>query len=306
MQIKKNDPVAGISWFICHCLMFALISIVTKLLQKGGMHIFEIVFFQTFFGALILLPWIAYSHTAEIKLFAYKAHIYRAVAWVAATILFFNATNTIPIGRAIAISFAVPLFTTLLAVIFLKEKLNPPLIIALICGFIGMLLIIRPGFDSFETASLLVVIAAFLWSSTDIMIKMAAKINHAVINTFYFALLAAICTLPMAFLVWQTPGFTQILWLSLLALLFVTNIFSITKSYEYADLTILMPFVFTELIFVAVLAYFVFGEIISIATAIGSGIIIISTSYITYRERVSRRHTVAAQALVAKLGLKLK
>lgn len=268
------------------------------------MHIFEIVFFQTIIGSLILLPWIILRHLEGIKALSYKTHLCRAIAWAIATILFFHATNVIPMGRAIAISFAVPLFTTVLAVVFLKEQLHSRRIIALICGFIGMLIIIRPGFESFEIASCLVVVAAFLWSTTDIMIKMAAKTHHAFLNTFYFALFAAICTFPMALFVWKNPDYIEALWLFLLAALFVINIVSITKSYEYADLTIVMPFVFSELVFVAVLAYIVFGEVINISTTIGSAIIIVSASYIAYREKVERGHLVS-QELVAELAVEL-
>lgn len=305
MQLQKNNPVAGISWFVLHCLMFAFISIITKILMQQGLHVFGIVFFQTLLGSLMLLPRIILRHLKGIRALSYKLQLARAVLWVAATIAFFYATQKIPVGRAIAISFTVPLFTSIFAVIFLKEKLHFRRIMALVFGFIGMLIIIRPGFESFESASLLVVAAAFMWSMTDIMIKIVGQTHHAFVNTFYFTVCGAICTLPVALLVWQTPNGAQMLWLALLSVLFVTNMISITKSYECCDLTIVMPFVFTELIFVATLAYFVFGEVISVSTAIGSIIIIASSCYIAYRERKERGHFVEqelAEELAEELG----
>lgn len=290
--IHKNNPVAGILWFVLHCLMFAIISVITKLLIQDGMHVFEIVFFQTLFGCFFLLPRIMKYHLHGIGALSYKIQISRAVLWSSATILFFYATTIIPVGRAIAISFAVPLFTTILAVIFLKEQLHIRRTIALICGFIGMMVIIRPGFEAFEVESMLVVVASLLWSITDIMIKLVGKNHHAFVNTFYFTIFGAICTLPMALFVWQNPTYSQLLWLALLSVFFLVNMISITKAYECADLTIMMPFVFSELVFVAVLAYAVFGEVVSIWTALGSVIIILSTSYIAYRERRERGHSV--------------
>lgn len=300
MPLQNKNPVAGIAWFVFHCLMFAIISVITRLLMNGGMHVFEIVFLQTLFGAIILLPRIIMRHMEGIHALSYRIHISRALLWSSATILFFYATTIIPISRAIAISFAVPLFTTILAVIFLKETLHFRRMTALVSGFIGMLVIIRPG-ASFETASFLVVAASFMWSLTDIMIKLAAKTHHVFVNTFYFALLSAACTLPMAISVWQAPDFSQIAWLILLAVSFVINIASITKAYEHSDLTIMMPFVFTELIFVASLAYAFFGEVIDAYTTIGAIIIIISTSYIAYRERKQRGRTLVDE-LVGEIG----
>jgi len=302
--MKKNNPVAGITWFIIHCFMFAVISVVTKILIKDGINIFEIVFFQTLIGALILLPIVLLRHIESIKVISYRSHLPRAIAWALATVLFFNAASVISMGRAIAISFVVPLFTAILAVIFLNEKLQSRRIIALICGFIGMLIIIRPRYDSFEIEAYMVVLAAFLWSTTDVMIKISAKTHHVFVNTFYFALFSAICTLPIALFVWKTPNYNEILWLVLLAALFVINIVCITKSYEYADLTIIMPFVFTELIFVAVLAYIIFGEVIDLPTATGSAIIIISTTYMAYKER-SKNHRTIEDQLAFKLASEL-
>ena len=301
----ENNPVRGIAWFLLHCLMFALISVVTKILMNGGMHVFEIVFFQTLFGTIILLPRIIKRHSQGIRALSYKLQISRALFWSLATICFFYATTVIPVGRAIAISFAVPLFTTILAVVFLKEKLHFQRITALVCGFIGMLIIIRPGVESFEFASFLVVVASFMWSMTDIMIKLVGKTHHVFVNTFYFSFFGAICTLPMALAVWHTPSVTEMFWLILLSIMFVANIASITKAYELGDLTVMMPFVFAELIFVAVLAYFIFDEVIYPSTVIGSAIIIFSTSYIAYRERKSRSQLLTQEKLVKELARNL-
>ncbi len=269
--------------------MFALISIITKLLIKQNLHVFEIVFFQASLGTLIILPWVIKSGFHKARLKSYKIHFARAFLWAVATIFFFYATKLMPIGRAVAISFTVPLFTTILAVVFLKEVLHKRRIIALVVGFIGMLIIIKPGMDAFRPIDLMVVAAAFMWSITDVMIKMVGKVHHAYINTFYFSLFSTFCTLPLALMVWIYPSITQFAWMLLLAILFIINMLAITKSYEYADLTIITPFVFTELIFVVGLEYFIFGDMISLTTLIGSAVIVASISYIAYRERVKNR-----------------
>jgi drug/metabolite transporter (DMT)-like permease len=137
---------------------------------------------------------------------------------------------------------------------------------------------------------MLVVAASFCWSLTDIMIKTLSKSHHAFVNTFYFALFSALCTLPFAIIFWRLPSAYEFAMLAFLGSLFVFNIYSVTKAYENAELTIMMPFAFTQLIFIAILSYIVFGEVMTMTTAIGSMIIIGSTSYIAYREK--KRHNL--------------
>ena len=100
---------------------------------------------------------------------------------------------------------------------------------------------------------------------------------------------------------WNTPNAEQLLWFILLAAVFVINIFAISRAYQYADLTIMMPFAFSQLIFIAILAYLAFGHVMAIETVIGSIIIIGSTSYIAYRERKAH-----GKFLAPELGKELK
>lgn len=282
-QLFSHQTV-GILWFVLHCLLFAIISVISKILITD-IHISQILFLQTSMGCLILLPIILKFSKDEITAVTYKIHFYRAFFWACASALFFYSTTVIPIPKAIAISFAVPLFTTIMAIIFLKEDLHKYRIASLIAGFVGMLIIIRPGYESFEIVSLLVVVASFMWSMTDIMIKLLSKTHNAMVNTFLFALFSVIFTMPFAVYYWHAVTLSQMLLLMVLSGLFVINIYSVTKAYEKAELTIMMPFTFSQLIFSAILAYFIFDNLITAPTLIGSAIIITSTSYIAYRER---------------------
>lgn len=284
----------GIAWFILHCLLFAVLSAVTKHLLDR-LYIFEIIFIQTSVATLILLPFIATKFKNHVSHRALSWHAIRAFCWVIASSMYFYAVTDINLPKAVAISFTVPLFTTLLAVLFLKEKLHLQRVIALIFGIIGMLVIIQPGIGSYEPATLWVIGASFLWSLTDIMIKVLGKQHHAVVKTFYFAGFGALFSLPLALNYWQTPGFNDALWLLLLSALFAANIISISKAYQNSELTIIMPFAFTQLIFVAIIAYFIFDEVITLNTLAGAAIIISSTSYMTYRERKVHKQFLARQ-----------
>lgn len=284
----------GIAWFILHCLLFAVLSAITKhLLEK--IYVFEIIFIQTALATLFLIPVIAIKFRSQIHSHALKWHALRAFCWVMASSMYFYSVTHINLPKAVAISFSVPLFTTVLAVIFLKEKLQLQRVLALIFGVIGMLVIIRPGVGTYEPATLWVIGASFLWSLTDIMIKVLGKTHHAVVKTFYFAGFSAMFSLPLALTHWQMPDGESALWLILLSVLFAINIISVSKAYQNADLTIIMPFSFTQLIFIAILAYFMFDEVMSLSTLAGSIIIIGSTSFMSYRERQIHKQFLAQQ-----------
>lgn len=283
-----SQQTSGIYWFILHCFLFAVISTITKNLQNS-IDIFQIIFIQTFLGALILLPFIYKKISFNISRKELSYHIARAFLWLVATALFFIAAQKMNLAKTLAISFSVPIFTSILAIIILKERINTGRIIALIFGFIGMLVIIRPGTDNYDPISLIVVLAAFFWSITDIIIHKIGKINDAKLNSFYFLLFSSFFALPLSLIDFKIIYFNgSIVFLGInlifLSILCVINMISISKAFAKAPLTIVMPFTFTQLIFVAILAYFAFGEIIKFTTLIGAIIISFSNSWLAYYE----------------------
>ncbi len=287
-----NNQTSGIAWFLVHCFCFSLASIISKLLVDN-IPIFQIIFCQTLVATCILLPPTLAKCRKELKVYSYKIHIIRSFFWVAATAIFYYSITIIPVTKAFAIVFALPLFTTILAVIFLKEKLHVNRIMGLIFGFIGMLVIIQPGLSRFEIASILVILSAFFWALTDIIIKVTSQAHPALVNSFYFCLFGCLIISPMALYSWKTPSNTDILWLLLMGAIFAGNIIAVNHAYKKADLTTIMPFSFSQLIFSALFAYIIFGQMLNIYTVIGSIIIISSTSYIAYREKKRHGHYLA-------------
>lgn len=278
----------GIFWFIVHCLCFSLISVITKQLMDH-LPLFEIIFFQTCFGSILLLVYILPTFKASFTLQHTYMHASRALLWVLATVMYFYAVQYVVLAKAVAVSFSVPLFTSLMAVVWLKERLYGRRMLALVIGVVGMLIVIQPGIRGYEPETLWVVGASFLWSITDIMIKILGRTYHPVVQTFYFSIFSALCCLPIALLYWKMPNVQDMVWLGLLAAVFVVNIITVSKSYQQADLTVLMPFAFTQLVFSALMAYGMFGEVMTMTTLIGASIILASTSYMTYMERKKMR-----------------
>jgi drug/metabolite transporter (DMT)-like permease len=286
---------SGAAWFVVHCLLFAFIATLTKHLQLS-IPIFEIIFFQALFGTLLMAPFFIRACTHESfekrKLFF---HALRAFCWVIATAIFFHFMQEMSMPKAIALSFTCPLFTTIAAVIFFGETLRAPRIIALVCGFIGMLIIVQPGMDSYKPATIWILGACLLWSVTDVLIKMMGRTENHVSSTWFFMCLSMLCTIPLMLPDMVEISALNVLWLIVLGALFAGNMFTIMLSYSKADLTIMMPFAFTQLIFISLLAYAFYDEVIQMNTIIGSIMIVISTSYMAYRERKIHKELLAYQ-----------
>ncbi|MDA9230954.1 DMT family transporter [Rickettsiales bacterium] len=296
-----NIKLQAIIYFVSHCFLFSSIGILTKYLLQDSITIFQILLFQTFGASVILFLFnrsIFNPFPKRKQLFLY---FIRSLFWIGGTTLFFMSLQIVPLPMAIALSFSTPLFTTILAIIILNEGVYKRRIFALISGFIGVLVVLKPAFFDLASQHLMIILACMFWSITDIMIKIMGKDNkNSTITWFYFFfsfmfLLIVIGFLKILGIFYTSSGlylinhwnfnYTQILILILIAIFFVCSIMLLTQSYKIADLTIIQPFSFTTIIFTSILYYIFFNEIITISTIIGSIVIIVSISFVSFRKR---------------------
>jgi drug/metabolite transporter (DMT)-like permease len=292
MPVSK--PAIGVFWFVVHCWLFSVISTITKHLMLGGIPLFEILAFQNGGACLLMLP-LAWKAREAIRRDSLIWGVARACTWFAATLLFFQATQTVPMPQAITLTFAVPLLTTILAVVFLKERLRWRRVVALVVGFIGVVIVLHPWTENFNPAAFGVLGASALWSVTDILIKGQKRVDSPALATFLFCGASFLMALPFAVMQGVMPEGNNLLWLLLLGGLAAANISTVFLSFRYAELSLLMPFMFTELLFVALLAWLVFDEALTTHTVIGGLVITASATYIAWREK--RAHREAARAV---------
>jgi drug/metabolite transporter (DMT)-like permease len=260
--------------------------------MNSGIHIIQILAFQTFIVSFILI-FKKNILKERVNKNIISANIIRAAFWLMATYLFFTSQNYITLPSAVALSFSTPLFTIILAIIILKETMKYYHKLALLLGFTGMLLIVQPGGSAFNFESLIVILACFLWSITDIIVKRTGAVSNGASVTFYFALFSFIMLTPFLYRVWITPTIEQLFCLLAIAIFFLLNMLSLTHSYKIGNLTIIQPFAFMSLIFTSILAYFTFNQVITLPTIFGSIIIIASSGFITYREHLNYKKSLS-------------
>lgn len=185
----------------------------------------------------------------------------------------FHAVTVLPLSEAVSISFVIPILTTLVAMKLLKEKVETKSWIACFIGFIGILVILRPGFKEFNNAYFYSFAAIILWVTSNIIIKVMTKTEKPKTIVAYMSLIMLTGSIPFAIPYMKAVSLIDLIWFAILGL--VSNLLHIfiSNAYGKADLSYVQPFDFTRLIFTAIISYFAFGEIIDFWVILGSLII---------------------------------
>jgi drug/metabolite transporter (DMT)-like permease len=257
-----------------------------------------VVFYRNFFALLWLLPWFFFIGQKTIRKPRWKLYFMRGGFGLAAMQFWFYAISIVPLPLATALSFTSPLISAALAVLIFKEKGSVAMWVSMLIGFAGVFVILRPGTEAFDWNALWVMVTAAMWSISGVIIKSLTKTESPIAVVFFMGLIMTPLSLPFLFIHPQIPVGEQ--WLWLIALGLVSCLFQIALSYAIAttDLVNILPFDFTRLLFVSILAYFFFGEVLDGWTLIGALIIVASTVAATHHEgRKARRIARNAKAV---------
>lgn len=290
-----TDNLRGIMWMlgstVCLALMHSIIHHVSD-----TVHPFVVVFFRLFFALIVVIPFFIRDGLSPLKTTKLGLLTLRGVLNFGAMLCFFTALSMTPIADVTALSFTAPLFATLLAVLILKEKLGWRRVAAIAAGFIGTLIVLRPGFAEISTGYILVLIAAVFWGACVIIIKKLSRTESSVTITTYMSLVMAPLALIPALFVWSWPSLTDFAWLALLGLLGGLGQMAVAQALRHAETHVAMPFDFVRLVWVSITGYLFFAEVPDIFVWLGGALIFSSTAYITIREHKLRSQTTHALA----------
>ena len=278
--IPKN--ILAIILMIISGFCFVVMHSAVKYLSQE-IHPFEIAFFRNVFVALVLAPIIINN---GYKIFATKQpkiHIYRIFFNSVALICFFYGLSITSLAEATALGFTVPIFATILSILFLKEKIRLRRFTALILGFIGTLIVLRPDI-SIQIGSFFIIFSALLWSICLIFIKQLTKTDNAITISFYAGIGLIPATLFVAIPVWTNPNFEQIIILFFISFTGTLAQTLMNSAFERGEMVMLLPFDFLRLIWSGLLGYTLFFETPEVSLWIGGIIILSSTSYMAWRE----------------------
>ena len=283
-------------------LFFGLMAVTIRL-ASSSLPTFEIAFFRNAFGLLALLPLLYRGGPAVLRTRQLPRYLLRSTIGIGSMLAGFWAIGHLPLSQAISLSYSTPLFVTIAAVIWLGEHVRGRRWAAVIVGFIGVLVIVRPGSDAFTAGSLIAVLAALLSSVVAIQIKQLSQIDSADTIVFYTYVFWVPLSLLPALFVWQWPQGIIWLWLVCIGIFGTGGQLLWTRALRLGDVSALTPISFMQLPVVAVAGYFLFDEKISRWTVLGAAIIFAANAYIAHREvQLSRRAATSAPIEAAKPG----
>lgn len=263
----------------------------------------EVAFFRNAFGLLALLPMLIRPGSAPLKTQQLPRYFLRSAIGLASMLCAFWAIGHLPISQAISLSYSTPLFVTIAAVLWLGETVRMRRWAAVIIGFIGVLIIVRPGSTSFTPGTLVAVGAAVLSSLVAIQIKQLTRIDSADTVVFYTYVFWVPLSLVPALFVWVWPTGLAWVWLVATGVLGTLGQLLWTRALRLGEVSALTPISFMQLPLVSLLGWLLFNEALDRWTVIGAGIILGANAYIAHREAVlARRAKSQAATAAAKPG----
>jgi drug/metabolite transporter (DMT)-like permease len=273
--------VRGGLWMISASFFFTAMGAIGRYVAVD-LHAFEVTFFRTAFGLLFLLPVLLRGVHLGTRRFA--LHAVRAVVVVIALVSWFTVLTLMPLAEVMAIGFTIPLFATAGAALFLKERVGLRRWSAILFGFVGTVIILRPGAGIITLPALLALGNAVLIAFSSLAVKSLSRTEDVDSIVIYMTGLMAILSLPPALFVWTMPSGSAWGWLAALGLVGTLAQMSFVRAFRAADASVVLPFDYFKLLVGAVFGYVFFAEVPDIETWIGGSIIFAATLYTTGRE----------------------
>ena len=284
----RSDPMGGALWMLASTIFFTAMTAMIRYLS-GSIDPLEIVFFRNLFGLAVLLPWVMRHGMVSLNTRRLPLYSLRALVGLIAMSCWFTAISRMNLGDAVALSFTAPMFATVGAILLLGEIVRVRRWVAVLIGFAGAMVILRPGFAEIPPAAYLVLLSAMMMGLSVCLVKLLARTEQVIAIVFTMVLMLTPVSLIPALFVWQTPDPIQFAWLLAIGACGTLGHICITRAFSMAEATAVLPYDFLRLPLMAVLAWLVFDQVLDGWTGLGAAIIIGSSLYIAHREAYTQR-----------------
>ncbi len=289
---RVSPPNRGVFWMVVSCIAFASMWVMIRYASRE-VHAFQIVFFRNFFGIIVLLPMIL-RNPGLIRLERLTANLRRATSGFIATMGTFYAVSHAPLATALSINYTAPLFATVGAVVFLGERIHVRRVAALIIGFAGMLIVVRPGALPMTPGVIAAMVSAVSTAFSIIAIRALVSSDDSRAVAAWTFILMLVPSAIAAGLVWSWPP--AHVWPLLFAIGCAAAIgqLSLAHAFSLAEASAILPYDFVRFGLIAIAGIALFGERLDALSILGGVIILFSTIYLAVREAQVARATRAA------------
>ncbi len=278
-----NNNQFAIFLIIISIIFGTLMGTFIKLAQEE-LNVFTTGFLRFFFGFLIITPYILKTKFEVFSTKNLKIHILRSALNLPAMLLGFAALAMLPLEKMTAIHFIVPIIVTILAVIFLKEKIYLYRSIALVMGFLGMLIILRPGIIDISIGIYMALISSLIWSVVIILTKKVSKDDSAITILSHQYVYMSLFSFPLVIYFWDQPSLKAIIFILCAAMSGTILHIALNHAYKLVDVTMTQPYSFLGLVVSSIIGYFVFSDKPDFYTWLGASVIFCGVLLISYRE----------------------
>ena len=280
-MLSKNQ--LGFLYMFLSIIGFSLMDVIVK--WSVDYPVGQVLFFRGFFGIIFYFFIIPRERLHDF----YKTkrpglHSLRCLAGLIAIIAIFIALRKLPLATVVSISFAAPIFTTILSIFLLSEKVGIYRWLAVIVGFIGILIITEPGISNLNIYYIFPIIFCLGLSYVAITLRQLSTTEPVWLISLFFSIaitFLSFLTLPFG---WVMPSFNHFLILSLVGIFGGVSNLWLSQSYKYSEVSLVTPLKYLTLVFAIIFGYFIWDEIPTIKTLIGALLVIVSTLIIFRRE----------------------
>lgn len=237
------------------------------------------------FGIILLAPMLMKADFRFPRGRNLKLHIWRGTFHGLGVLLWFYAMARIPMAEVTAISYTAPIFMTIGAVMFFAEKIQLRRVGAIVAGLAGVFVILRPGFETLSSGQLAQLAATPLFAAAMLLVKRLTQTDSAAMIVIMLNFVCLAVLAPIAVLTWKTPDGMQLMWLVGATVAATAGHYCLTRSYAVADITVVQPITFLQLIWTAMFGFLLFSETPDVWVFAGGSIILAASTYIAHRER---------------------
>ena len=283
---SARNRLTGIALISFTYVLFTLLDGTAKWLVMSGVPVIVVVWLRflmhAVFASAVLLP---LRGSALLKTRHLRWHVARGLMFCAMTGINFWALQYLQLAVTSTIFFIVPIVIALLAAPLLGEKLDAGRWAAIVAGFAGVLVIVRPGSAEFHPAMVLALVNAVLYALFNLTTRHLAAYDSPETMQYLPAVVAAVLLAPFALAAWQAPGALEWLLLCTIGMLGGLGHYLLAAAHRYAPATVLAPFLYQQVLYMALFGFVVFGDVPGTGVWLGAAIVIASGLYLFSRER---------------------
>ena len=278
-------------WITIAGILFTLVMTAVRKVSSD-IHVFETVMFRSVFGIAFMLPWLVQSRFKGLKTKRLGLLSIRGSLAYFVTFFYFAAAALIPLADLTSITFTRPILGTIAAILFLHEVARARRWTAIGVGFLGMLIIVRPGFVEVNLGVLLVFAGVVLQTCNTIIVKTLTRTEDPDTIALYHTTFIFPLSVVPAIVFWQAPNLEQVIWLIIVGGGGVLSQRCMTRAFVVADASFVLALSYIRLPIAAFVGFIFFGEVSEIWVWVGGSIICASAAYIAHRESIQVRRDI--------------